>query len=110
MSKTELGQRLLKGMDEILLFEKNEKVQNIRVNTVEIKPAHQYTPDEIKSKRKELNMSIPVFAKILNMKPQTVEAWENGRRNPTGGILRLLDFLFTHENLISEVIISKRVK
>ena len=41
--------------------------------------------------RKELNCSQAVFARVLNISPKTIQAWEQGVRRPSDAALRLLE-------------------
>ena len=57
---------------------------------VRVRPATTMNEAAIKRLRKNLNMSQHVFADVLNVKPKTVQAWEQGSRRPSGVGLRLL--------------------
>ena len=46
--------------------------------------------EEVLALRRRINVSQHVFARLLNVAPQTVQAWEQGRNEPAGGTLRLL--------------------
>jgi len=48
-------------------------------------------PREIIAIRKQLNVSQPVFAALLNVPLATERSWEQGKRKPSGAALRLLD-------------------
>jgi len=48
-------------------------------------------PREIAGIRRELNVSQPVFAALLNVPLSTARSWEQGKRKPSGAALRLLD-------------------
>lgn len=41
--------------------------------------------------RKDLNCSQSVFARVLNISPKTIQAWEQGTRRPSDAALRLLE-------------------
>ena len=48
-------------------------------------------PEDVRAiRRGVLNVSQALFARLLNVAPQTVHAWEQGRRRPSGPALRLL--------------------
>jgi putative transcriptional regulator len=38
-------------------------------------------------------VSQAVFAKLLNISPETVKKWEQGKRHPTGASLKLLNMI-----------------
>ena len=50
-----------------------------------------FTPMRIRSIRKRLNVSQPVFAELLYVSKTTACKWEQGLRNPSGSALRLLE-------------------
>ena len=51
---------------------------------------------EIKKIRERINVSQPVFAKLLNTSAETIKKWEQGERHPTGTSLKLLNLVATH--------------
>ena len=52
--------------------------------------------NEIKKIRKRINVSQPVFAKLLNTSAETIKKWEQGERHPTGTSLKLLNLVSAH--------------
>ena len=50
-----------------------------------------FTPTRIRSIRKRLNVSQPVFAELLHVTKATACKWEQGLRKPSGSALRLLE-------------------
>ena len=52
-------------------------------------------PEEIKELRESLEVSQPVFAKFLNVKPVTVKKWESGANRPGSAALKLLQIVKT---------------
>ncbi len=56
-------------------------------------PEIQLTTKQIKEIRENLNLSQPVFAKLLNVSPSSIKQWEQGKRQPTGATQVLLDLL-----------------
>ncbi|OGT40417.1 MAG: hypothetical protein A3E81_00175 [Gammaproteobacteria bacterium RIFCSPHIGHO2_12_FULL_36_30] len=51
---------------------------------------------EIKRIRSNAKVTQVVFAKLLNISPETVRKWEQGDRHPTGASLKLLNLVFAH--------------
>jgi putative transcriptional regulator len=43
-----------------------------------------------------MELSQPVFAAALNVSPDTIRAWEQGKREPDGPTLRLLEVAEQH--------------
>lgn len=54
------------------------------------------SPMEIKELRLECQVSQPVFAKYLNVRPVTVKKWESGANSPGGPALKLLHIVKNH--------------
>jgi putative transcriptional regulator len=50
----------------------------------------QFSKEEIKQLRNNVNCTQEMFAKILGVSKKTVEAWESGISKPNGSALRLL--------------------
>jgi putative transcriptional regulator len=58
------------------------------------------TPSQVRSIRKKLNVSQPIFAAMMNIPTVTAASWERGRRKPTGAALRLLDIARKHPEVL----------
>jgi len=65
-------------------------------------PAPEITPDEVVAARQALNVSQPVFARLLNVPTVTAVSWEKGRRKPYGAALRLLQIAREHPEALME--------
>ena len=52
--------------------------------------------NEIKRIRMSVKVSQVVFAKLLNISPETIRKWEQGDRHPTGASLKLLNLVSAH--------------
>lgn len=88
MSK--LYKDLKKGLEEIIAY-KEGKI-TLKSEIIQIpEPPKAYTAKEIKRIRG--NYSQGVFAKILNVSLNTIQAWESGDRNPNHAALRLLEII-----------------
>jgi putative transcriptional regulator len=69
-----------------------------------VSPPPQYSAQQIRALRKNLGLSQPVFAGVLNVSGSTVRAWEQGQRQPEGPTLRLLEIAERHpEALLSNM-------
>lgn len=70
----------------------------------EVDPPHPCGSDRIKRIRAHMALSQSVFAAALNVSPETVEAWEQGKREPDRPSLRLLEVAEEHpEVLLAQV-------
>ena len=63
-------------------------------------PVKALTPSQVRSIRRKLNVSQPVFAAMMNIPTVTAASWERGRRRPTGAALRLLDIARRHPEVL----------
>ena len=72
---SELGESVIKGMEEALAFVKGED-----------NGAVVHIPEEINVRRirKKLNMSQNAFADYFGVSVKTIQDWEQGRRVPSG--------------------------
>ena len=71
---TEIGESMIRGMEEALAFAKGDKVDAVV-----------HIPEEINVRRirKKMNMSQDTFAETFGFSVRTVQDWEQGRRVPT---------------------------
>lgn len=79
--------------------------RKVTMRTTQVKlpdPAPEMSPEEIVAARESLNVSQPVFARLLNVPTVTAVSWEKGRRKPSGAALRLLQVIRKHPDAILE--------
>jgi putative transcriptional regulator len=81
MSKREIGQEILAGLQEIKAYKKGERT--LRSHTLK-EPA---PPQVIRAR---LNLSQSAFAGLMGVSLRTVQDWEQGRRKPSGPAVALL--------------------
>jgi putative transcriptional regulator len=62
---------------------------------------------DIRSLRETLNVSQQLLAAALNVSDSAVQSWEQGRKQPEGAALRLLDLFRRHPELLEELIEQK---
>lgn len=91
-----IGDEIIAGLEEAVRFEHSEDtgaiVHDVLVSARDatVTPAPDYTPNAIVVVRKLLGLTQPVFAQALNVSPETVKAWEQGKFPPQGAAKRLL--------------------
>lgn len=61
-----------------------------------------FTPARIRSIRRRLNVSQPVFAELLYVTKATACKWEQGLRKPSGSALRLLEIAEKQPHVLVE--------
>ncbi|HYW08670.1 MAG TPA: helix-turn-helix domain-containing protein, partial [Longimicrobium sp.] len=67
-----------------------------------------YSAHMIRELRRGLGVSQPVFAGMLNVSGSTVQAWEQGTREPDGPSLRLLEVATKHPKVLLADVSRKR--
>jgi putative transcriptional regulator len=77
----------------------------VTVRDVELPdPPKRRSPRQIAAIRKtKIGASQAVFARLMNASVKTIHAWEQGRGQPSGPALRLLDLLDKHPELVREI-------
>ena len=71
-----------------LAFERGEPV-DLRISELPSAPPKMH-PRDIREIRRSLHASQVLFARFLNVSPNTVRSWEQGTRRPQGADLKLL--------------------
>lgn len=112
MKKTEVGQGLIKGLREVLEFEKGRRTLNVSEVDLPKKPP-EWTHKQIVRLRKEmLGVSQPVFASYLGVSIAALRGWEQGLKHPSSTARRLLQVLSkdpdTFLRLIKDIAIPKK--
>lgn len=97
-----LGIDLIDAIQEVVDIERGKakprKVVRVLLNgrDATAAPAPDYSPSKIKRLRKSLELSQPVFAAALNVRPMTLRGWEQGTRKPETAAVRLLQLTEQH--------------
>ena len=98
--KATFGERLLESAREAARIEGGEaepgRVTRYTVAEAEVEPPPRYGAGRIREIRHHMELSQPVFAAALNVSPDTIRAWEQGKREPDGPTLRLLEVAEQH--------------
>jgi putative transcriptional regulator len=68
--------------------------------TVLPSPPKPMKKQEIVKLRQQLNLSQAVFASVLNVSVKTVQAWEQGLRQPSDAALKLLTIAKKHPEVL----------
>jgi len=101
------GEQLIASAEEAVRIRRGElepgSITRYTANTAEVGAPPQYGPDRIRGIRNSMEMSQALFAAALNVSPETIRAWEQGKRTPDGATLRLLELAEDH----AEVFLDK---
>ena len=93
---------LKEAMEDALAFERGKR-RNLKVTRIQgPRPPKAMSPKEIAQIRQKLNCSQTVFAMLLNISPKTVQAWEQGSREPGDAALKLLTIARKHPEVLLE--------
>jgi len=95
---SEVGESIIKGMEEALAFAKGEKTNCVV-----------HIPEEINVRRirKKLNMSQSVFADYFGVNLRTIQDWEQGRRVPTGAAKNFLFVIDQEPDAVRRVLVGE---
>ena len=93
---SEVGQGIVKGLEEALAFANGEKTHVVV-----------HIPEEINVKRirKKLEMSQTAFADYFGFKVSTLRDWEQGHRVPTGPARHFLFVIDQEPNTVRRALI-----
>ena len=58
---------------------------------------------DITRARNKVNMSQPAFAELMGVSVRTLQAWEQGKRNPSGAAKPLLRVADTHPEILRKL-------
>lgn len=104
----DFGELLIEALEEAVAYKKGER-PGLRVTRYEVtargatvSPPPMYDAERVRRVRAGLNVSQPVFAGMLNVSSSTVQAWEQGVREPDGASLRLLEIAENHPETLME--------
>ena len=109
------GEALIGALEEAVAFERGE-LPGVRVDRVELtardaaaEPPPAYSAARIRTLRKKLLLSQPVFAGMLSASPSAVRAWEQGVREPDGPTRRLLQVAESHPEALTDTLRGRRI-
>ena len=93
---------LREAMEDALAFERGKR-RDLKVTRIQApRPPKAMSPREIARIRQRLNCSQAIFAMMLNISPKTVQAWEQGVREPGDAALKLLTIAKNHPEVLLE--------
>ena len=93
---------LKEAMEGAVAFERGKR-RDLKVTRIQApRPPKAMSPREIARIRQRLNCSQAIFAMMLNISPKTVQAWEQGVREPGDAALKLLTIAKNHPEVLLE--------
>lgn len=103
--KNNLGNKLIEGLSEVLAFERGEI--NLRTKLIEFKALPDWTPQKVQQLRKKLRMSQTYFAICLGVSAAAVRAWEQGQKEPSGAVSRLLQIFNEAPETVKKIAVNE---
>ena len=110
------GELLIKGLREVRAIQRGESEPAYRVRRVvtaqdaDVDPPRHYKGEGIQQIRERMGLSQTVFARVLNASPDTVKAWEQGKREPDGMALALLEVADNHPEALLDRVREKSAR
>jgi len=87
-SRTSAFSKLKAGLEDAVAYHRGAR--QLTVRDVELKAPPAMGAKEVLAVRAQLRVSQAAFARILNVSPRTVQAWESSARRPSDAALKLL--------------------
>ena len=110
--KGAFGQLLIDSAKEAVEIErgtrKPARIKKYTTAEAKVEAPPQYVAERIREIRDQMALSQPVFAAALNVSPETVRAWEQGKREPDGPTLRLLEVAEQHPEVLLKRVRTRR--
>ena len=101
MSEEAFGD-LKEALEDALAFERGQR-RGLKVTRIQApRPPKAMSAKDIVLIRQKLNCSQAVFAMMLNISKKTVQAWEQGSREPGDAALKLLSIAKKHPEVLLE--------
>lgn len=98
--RSEAFERIMGGVEDLLAYQRGERTLTVR--DVDLKPPPAMAAKDVVAVRTQLRVSQAAFARILNVSPRTVQAWETNARRPSDAALKLLAVAKAHPEALIE--------
>lgn len=92
MSEDQLFNDLQKSLYQAIDHAKG-KPSKTRTKTVEIKELANFTAEDIKTLRLQMQLTQKSFAALMGVSIKSLESWERGTNHPSGSASHLLEIL-----------------
>lgn len=89
------------GLEDAIAHQRGQRTLTVR--DVELhRPPPQITAAGVAKVRAAMHVSQAAFARLLNVSPRTVQAWETSARTPSDAALKLLHVAKLHPEVLFE--------
>jgi putative transcriptional regulator len=113
-TKRNIDDELIEELEQVAAIEAGKPGGVTRVRRVprtaresNVPEAPGYSHRRVSELRARMKLSQPLFAQALNVSPETVRAWEQGKRRPDGAALRLLQVTEQQPSLLLSMVREK---
>jgi len=90
--------KIAAGLEDAIAYHRGTR--KLTVRDVELKRPPPMGAKEVIAVRAQLRVSQAAFARILNVSPRTVQAWETSARKPSDAALKLLTVAKKHPDVL----------
>lgn len=109
MSNQTHFESLARALKQAIDYEKGDKSKGkVRIATIpDFEPLTDYSMDDIKEIRYRTKLPQKYFAQLIGVSPRAVEAWETGKRKPTGTARRLFQLIEKNPGIVNTIMTKK---
>jgi putative transcriptional regulator len=93
-------EKIQSGLKDAIDYHRGKRVLTVR--DVHLAQPAPMRSKEIVALRSRLKVSQAAFARLLNVSPRTVQAWESNVRSPSDAALKLLHVVRRHPEVLLE--------
>jgi len=96
------------GLEDAIAYHRGKALLTVR--DVELKPPRPMTAADVVAVRTRMRVSQAAFARILNVSPRTVQAWEADARQPSDAALKLLNVAKRYPEVLFDEDLSRTAR
>jgi putative transcriptional regulator len=93
-------EKIRAGLEDAIAYRRGKRLLTVR--EVQLAPPAAMRSKDIIALRTQLGVSQGAFARLLNVSPRTVQAWESSLRTPSDAALKLLHIARRHPEVLLE--------
>jgi putative transcriptional regulator len=97
--------KITAGLEDAIAYHRGKALLTVR--DVELKPLRPMTAKDVVAVRTRMRVSQAAFARILNVSPRTVQAWEADARQPSDAALKLLSVAQKYPEVLFDADLSR---
>ncbi len=98
LGKKTAFEKIRAGLEDAIAFHGGKRA--LTVHEVELRSPRKLGAKDVASLRRRLRVSQAALARLLNVSPRTVQAWESSVRTPSDAALKLLHVARRHPEVL----------